>query len=578
MAQALSIGGFHTDSTTGKSTAKLQLPGGSDPSEITQSVKKAKEIPVEKKKKEVEANTEKLAAISTLKEKGETLKNSAAKLKGPNSGEGISNAFTTKTLGMYSLTAGLNTNDIAVGFITDQSLITEGSINLTIDKVASHDYVKTATFTNPSDTVSADGNLKLNGIDITVTSGMTYDQLASAINAKTSTANVRAEVLKLNDTTYELHITHTDTGKSITFLDSDASIKTALSLPVTETDASTIKAQITLNGSTFIRESNTVTDLKPGMTIAFLQPGDLLIEISEDVASLQNDLTSFIESYNAFVEKLVEFTYLSTETSDAKGILSDRSSITSLKKDFRDIIGQFVGGIDSGKLATLKEAGISWTENGLLYIEDEDLYNTATTEKVSELRKVFEFSASSSNSDFELFGGPRSLDSSLQGKDIIVTYTAEIDGTYTVTFDDGTGAIAGSVDQNHPTDITGLEGTIYEGFSVFFSGTKPSAGNSVTTTLQSVTQGVGNLLSNALSDLLREGDDEYTAKGILQAETDQISQKNTALNDTIERMQESIDRQIETMNRQFEYLGMIQMRMQSVVDYIDAITAELKGR
>src|SRR5208283_4873272 len=68
---------------------------------------------------------------------------------------------------------------------------------------------------------------------------------------------------------------------------------------MTQTSAG-LDAELTVNGVTMYRSSNTVTDAIPGVTLNLLQPGsNLSVNVSLDSYSLASGLSSLVAAYNS---------------------------------------------------------------------------------------------------------------------------------------------------------------------------------------------------------------------------------------------------------------------------------------
>lgn len=207
-------------------------------------------------------------------------------------------------------------------------------------------------------------------------------KIAAAINT-TASIGVVATVITDTATTARLTLTAKQTGASaaIRFVDTDG-LLAALGwsagmfadpenrATLTETSAgyqlgrvSGLNAQLRINGITVVRESNTLADVLPGVTVTLLraqQPTDpdITLTTTVDLDKAASYLQSILDRYNAALKEL---------SSAAKGALKSYPAVRQLLSELRALASQQLG---NGPLRVLRDIGITIGQDGTLKLSD----------------------------------------------------------------------------------------------------------------------------------------------------------------------------------------------------------------
>jgi len=255
-----------------------------------------------------------------------------------------------------------------------------GSFQVEVDGLASAAKWHSSPFSSSDTLQQGTYTITVDGkpYAVAVGQGDTLDDLMSGIQS--SGAPVSAAVL--NDGTNDyLAITATQTG----FAGSNSSA--ALGITFTPTQAGEAgldptqaqqgiapvmqqaqNASFQIDGLTFTRRSNTVTDALPGTTLsleaATKTPSTLTL--SNDTQSTQTQLQSFVNAYNS-VMALVQQQLDVTATTDRSQTLAGDSTIRGLAQDLQGLISTQVAGLGNGM--SLASLGISTQEDGSLSID-----------------------------------------------------------------------------------------------------------------------------------------------------------------------------------------------------------------
>lgn len=159
------------------------------------------------------------------------------------------------------------------------------------------------------------------------------EQIAKKINAQNG--DVVAEVITIDDGEHQLVLTSKKTGKAgemtIT-VTGNPDLQGKVSTAVSEPKVDAIDAEISLNGDSVFRSSNTISDLITGVTLELREvsdsepnpvPGkppifkDESLTITEDTSKVKTLIEEFVKNYNS---------YLSTAGSLTKYTAPDRNS------------------------------------------------------------------------------------------------------------------------------------------------------------------------------------------------------------------------------------------------------------
>lgn len=254
------------------------------------------------------------------------------------------------------------------------------------------------------------GTFKLNGVEITLTAGDSVAAIAAKINAAAGDTKVKATYDAGKDMFY-LMTTNTGSEAAINITDSqfgDVSFLNNFS------SAPGQNAVITFNGGSDIEfASNQFTFNNINFDLKRADPNATInISVDNDIDAIVDKIKSFVESYNAVMEKIStkltekryrDFTPLTDEEkaemkeSDIEkweekaksGLLSGDSLLSGLYSNIRIAASSAIEG--NNKYRTLSSVGITtqaWYDQGKLHIDEEKL-RTALTEDIDGVVKMF---------------------------------------------------------------------------------------------------------------------------------------------------------------------------------------------
>ena len=169
-------------------------------------------------------------------------------------------------------------------------------------------------------------------------------------------------------------------------------------------------AQLTLNGLTVFRSSNTVTDLVEGLTLDVLQaaPGETVtVTVEEDKTFAEQNIRDFIGAYNEFLNAVDPLFDVSTQINDAGeeesvvGSLANDSLAKSVLSRIRSTIASAIPGLGNSNFTSLTNVGIRTELDGSLSINEEE-FTDAFADRFEDVQKLFAPQTDSSSSDISV--------------------------------------------------------------------------------------------------------------------------------------------------------------------------------
>jgi flagellar hook-associated protein 2 len=298
-----------------------------------------------------------------------------------------------------------------------------GTYSLLVTQLAKTDTVLSNVFTDTgSDIISGEGtgtktfDITVNGttttVSVTLASGEDNEtvlgNIAQAIND--SGAAVNASVVHDTPTSSRLEIKSDNSGQTyaITLADNGGTLLNTLGMDETRvatdslggtiyTDKTNLNAELTLDGISITRDSNTISDLLDGVTINLLgyqNPSDIpvTLTISPDAEGIQAELEDFITKYNDVISYLNENMAVDPENS-VRGMLAGNYTFTSLRSTLRSIVTGYVSSVDPGNVQLLSEIGIEVNSDGTLTMSDASELEDALTEDPDQVADLFNSSS-----------------------------------------------------------------------------------------------------------------------------------------------------------------------------------------
>ncbi len=225
---------------------------------------------------------------------------------------------------------------------------------------------------------------------ITLADGSSLADVAGSING--AGLGVTATVLNDGTNSY-LSLANTATGYPLTGTADDAlkvnvqttgTNGTALSLTTTQAAQN---AAFTVDGLSFARTSNTVTDAIPGTTVTLKSKsasGAETLELDNDETGTATNLNNFITAYNNLMT-VVQGDLNVNDKTDRSTTLAGDSTVRSLGSDLQSLI---IADVPGGSLQRLADLGVGTKEDGTLTL-DESVLSSAIAKDPNAVNRIF---------------------------------------------------------------------------------------------------------------------------------------------------------------------------------------------
>lgn len=413
------------------------------------------------------------------------------------------------------------------------------------------------------------------GVDITINEGDSLTNIAAAINAQKSITGVSATIIQVASNDFRLTIQSELTGVDNAFNIVDVEDVYSSTVTFTQTQAAQ-NASFTLNGSLSIsRATNTINDVISGVTFSLFQdsPGgtDITVEIAKDTDSSKDAIISFLNAYNEFrgfvgaqrerddSGKLVETAVIGSDT-----VLQSAISRAELE------LNKIVTSLTAGDPARLSDIGITFTDfagddenpaaTNILQL-DQDKLDAALASNFDAVRRIFEFTFTSSSSALRAYTRTNALAISdfqvdiditrATGDKVRITYTDPDTGLpTTINADFTAGSGTGGT-------ITGQTGTVLEGLKLIYTGD----GTDVIDV--NASQGIADRLFNSITDFTKSG-------GLIDTEVTSLTSQNDRLQADIDKLNEQIDTFRDRLLRRYSLLEEAITKANSILQFLDA--------
>ncbi|MGE5517206.1 MAG: flagellar filament capping protein FliD [Bacteroidota bacterium] len=483
---------------------------------------------------EVSDNETKIAAYQDMQDKLQAVTDTLAKLRGDTSSTGkASDVFRDRTT--YLSSSNSSTASTYMSASVDEG--TEmGSHAITISQVAKTNIVSTTAQSSKTDDLGWSGAITLgtdsgSSASINITATMSLADIADAINNEKSTSGVQASVMKVSDSKYQLILTSTETGRTITAKDTSGSVLSG-NLGLIDSSGAVISgmvlqdaqsAKFTVDGVTITRTSNDIDDVLDGVTLhLYSAPSSdttLTLEVDNDLSAIKTAITDFVTAYNSFRDFVVTNQSTASDgTANSDATLFGDSTLRSVAQSVQTILSSAV---DQQSLALL---GITFDTDNKLEVDETTLDNMLQ-DNLDAVQSLFSYTMTSSSGDLGLVRYP--------SKDMSFTIDVTVDANGALS-----GASIGGDSSMFTVSngtIKGVEGTDYEGLTMVYTGT---TAKSITVKLS---QGIADQLYTAM-DAVSNADTGSLADVIksLQSSNDDLDSRISSLEDSISSYKTSL--------------------------------------
>jgi len=298
----------------------------------------------------------------------------------------IVNSLSSSAYGERSATI-TSTGDVSASSAISMSLsngAATGDHTLTVTQIATAQKVIGTSVADQTADLGYTGTFSIGlaggtSQNISITSGMTLQDVADTINAQTTSTNVQASIIQVSSSSYEMVLTATKDNADIeTSVVSGTDVLNSLGITdstgaFTDVLQTSQAAKFTLDGIALTRDTNDISDVLSGVTFSLLQstPAGSTIDISiePDTSSIETALSTFVTDYNAVRDYVTSQQSLSSDgTVDSSSVLFGDGTMRNIMTQLEQAMNTNIG-------------GLSMTDLGLSFSDTNDLeLNTSTLE------------------------------------------------------------------------------------------------------------------------------------------------------------------------------------------------------
>ena len=206
------------------------------------------------------------------------------------------------------------------------------------------------------------GSDSANTLTIDLSTASTLGDIRDAINTDATNPGVNATIVFGNDGNQKLILTARESGADNALTLSYKGKVDATDFGFQEInniggDTALLDAEISVDGYTVTRATNTIDDVITGVTLDLnsADPGSpYTLDIARDTAAVAESVQAFADAYNGIMASI--------DTLRDNGLATD-SALFSIERGLRSVINTPATGLNSG-LAYLAEAGVTFSREG----------------------------------------------------------------------------------------------------------------------------------------------------------------------------------------------------------------------
>ena len=159
----------------------------------------------------------------------------------------------------------------------------------------------------------------------------------------------------------------------------------------TSASDSLLNAKLNLDGLTFYRDANDITDMLPGVSLrlmdTFSAPETLTVSVDTD--TVKGDLQSFLDAYNGVMKQLRK-TAITNPDTNTPGILARDYTYRDMITELRQFTVGSVSGVSNSRYSNLYSIGITADSTGNLSISDSSKFTAALEDNSQNVADLFQ--------------------------------------------------------------------------------------------------------------------------------------------------------------------------------------------
>jgi flagellar hook-associated protein 2 len=384
---------------------------------------------------------------------------------------------------------------------------------------------------------------------VTITSAMTLQDVADAINAQSSTTNVGASIVQVSSGSYQLVLTGTKDAADISYASTSGDdILNKLGVTAGSGAFSNVlqvaqSALFTLDGISMTRNTNDVSDVLGGVTFNLLQatPSGTTINISigPDTTQISSALQTFVTNYNAYRDAVIAQQAMNSDgTASSSAVLFGDGTMRDVTTRLEAALTSTVGGL------TMSDLGLSFNAKNELVLDSGTL-SAILTSNLSGVSKFLSAQTTTSSSQLTVVNTGTSPQSFTL--DLAVDSAGKLTGA-SVGGDSSLFTVSG-------TNIIGNAGTIYAGMAFNYSGSTSQAINVTSTSgIAAQIYQIANTYSKSTGSLQTLITDLQSRDGTLQQKVDDIDSAAAAFKAQLQVQYAKYQAAIQSADNTLNYL------------------------
>ncbi|MBO8130486.1 MAG: flagellar filament capping protein FliD [Candidatus Marinimicrobia bacterium] len=294
-----------------------------------------------------------------------------------------------------------DTDTSFTGFTTDQTFYIEVAHPTDSDpnnRVSIEITVSASTFSQNDDDVLADIAEAINSAmsNAVLNETIDNDEVVHAYVVSEESGKSRL-VLRSENSGYTYRMDFTDSSDNLlNFLEVNSGSQSSgssggwITYVGTSPTDSELNSKFNIDGLTFYRDSNHVTDVLSGLTIDLLDTfsTEETITVTSDTEAVKEEVQDFIDAYNDLLDFLKENTQINPDTYN-RGLLTDELTYKNIIYDLRNYIMSEVTGVTNTDYNYLFKIGIEPDEDGKLSIADSEEFEEALEANYTNVSDLF---------------------------------------------------------------------------------------------------------------------------------------------------------------------------------------------
>jgi len=310
----------------------------------------------------------------------------------------------------HPLTA-ISSNKDTVAVDPTSTLKRPATFGLTIDRLASNDIVLSQIMSGSSTSLAniGDGSVDITIGDKTETISIssTFEDDAGVVQQKTNSQiledfstsiddvfgeEARANRFMVSGDNVQFSVQSLETGfdNRIQFSEATGFLSDLTTNSTRVTPEAELNALFTIDGVNFERGQNQIDDAVEGLSFTLKKATgeEEELSVNRDIKKARSNVDGFISAFNEMNTTIRDRTFVNTET-DRRGPLQDNRSIRNLTLGLRQTGLLAVSGVSEGEVSRLSEIGISFKNDGTMFVDDSELLTEMLTERPDELARLF---------------------------------------------------------------------------------------------------------------------------------------------------------------------------------------------